>query len=132
MSTTIDTEYKSIKNHEILLNKLGRWPSFHDSEIKSIHLERATSKGPLLKIVFFIPSIGTKENDPGSGGVDVNMVFEESKVEYIQDFNEQNAVFQIHIKKLANTINEIKIDSSYGCEMKFTCTNISLNSTSPN
>ncbi|MBL0251070.1 MAG: hypothetical protein IPQ26_10650 [Elusimicrobia bacterium] len=131
MSTTIDTEYKSIKNHEILLNKLGRWPSFHDSEIKSIHLERSTLKGPLLTIVFFIPSVGTNENHRGAG-VDVNLVFEEAKVECIQDFNEQNAVFQIRMKQLANTTNEIEIVSSYGCEMKFTCSNISLNSTSPN
>ncbi len=131
MSPSPEIQVQAIENHQAVLQKFGRWPSFHDSEIHSILMDRDGPDGPSLEMCVHIFT-WTDDLDRDGGcildkQVIVTLRFSAIDSEEIVGFNEQNAIFDLHMRADQDRI-AVALSSSYGCAGSFTCKRISVKS----
>lgn len=107
---------KLIENSEMLINHFGYWPTFHDDEIKEIHLIRKN-----LKIEVVISS-NQKEK-----ACDIDLVFANVSNVVLEGFNHQNVILSVEIK-LIDGIMSVEFLTSFGVEFSFKCKKIIVKS----
>jgi Immunity protein 50 len=121
-----------VKGHEQLTNVFGCWPSFHDSEVLSIRLEREGEdpwNSPTLYSTLHVFAGRLNENSPT--GVEfynhtlVTFRFNLVVNLELSGFNQQNAIFDLIIETPANAPTETPIavtfQPSFGVALTFSC-----------
>lgn len=131
MSPSPEMEIQAIENHQAVLQRFGRWPSFHDSEIHSILLDRDGPDGPYLEMRVHFFTRQRNLDEEGRYLLDkqamITIRFSGVESEEIVGFNEQNAVFNLHMRAEQDRIG-VAIYSSYGCAGSFTCRRVAVKS----
>lgn len=128
-----------IQNKELLVNRFGHWPSFHDAEIISMRLERAGEDAPYLEVDIHVfemtKQIAVKGHYVLKNHTRTTFRFCEISLEYLKWFNHQNVLSDLIIQKSNSADKEHLIDvvmlSSYGCEVKLECERIKIVSATP-
>jgi hypothetical protein len=124
-------EIEAIENYLTVLQRFGSWPSFHDSEIHSILLDRDGPDGPYLEMRIHVFTTKADVDKEGRYIRDkqamVTMRFSGIESEEIVEFNEQNAIFDLDMQPDQGRI-AVVISSSYGCAGSFTCKHVAIKS----
>ena len=127
-------EVPNIDGADLVVDRFGYWPSFHDAEVISLTLDR---QGP--KLVFLIHAWEMTDE------VDDNGYFRKkkhSRVRFICDqidemsldgFNHQNVLFEIAIKKLREEEKDqeswgVVLDPSFGLTAEIKCRSMRIES----
>jgi len=127
-----------IANSEELVAVFGRWPSFHDSEVTTLRLEREGDDefdGPELFVTFHL--FEGREDPTRTSGVSWhNHVLATLKFSRVSDlelvgFNHQNAVFDLEVvaertpdESSAGEHLRVTLHSSFGVSLTFSCVTI--------
>jgi hypothetical protein len=108
-----------IENAKIIIDHFGYWPTFHDSEIISIKLERMLDKSSAsIQIRLFAFEL-TNEIENGVHKLTkhcfINFEFMEVSTTELEGFNHQNAVFALEFGKedsnsFCNIVNSYGVD----------------------
>jgi hypothetical protein len=123
-----------IHGSEKLIQIFGEWPSFHDSEVLSLTLERY---GPTVRASIYL--FATTGQIDGKGyyvlkNETVATIRFEGVVEFSANgFNHQNVLFDLHIQdvtqdQLENINFDVTFEDSYGLEATFLCRTITIES----
>lgn len=124
-----------VKGHEKLTAVYDGWPSFHDSEVLSIHLDR---EGPAIEMrVHLFEGFREENSDRISWRNHTVATLKFSRVVEVQldGFNNQNVIFDFAIESVAKEPGvamwdgpayRIEIDSSYGVGGSFICRSIEV------
>lgn len=129
---------KQIRNVELLTDIFGRFPSFHDSEIVRLALERGSrnESGPILTAEVHVFEM-TKEVDSQNKFILKNhtlaaLRFAGVRDLVIDDFNQQNVVGGLSIESSPNGHEfSVAFESLYGADLRFRCGSISVESVQP-
>lgn len=94
--------YQHIKGHERILNAFGYWPSFHDSEIRSVLLDRSSvlfeEVADTRLDVCLHAFEWTRNTQPAFNHHLVQLRFHEINDVNINGFNHQNAIMEFKIE----------------------------------
>jgi Immunity protein 50 len=122
-----------IENREALTRVFGYWPSFHDAEILSIHLDREGQSGysgPTLEAKVHLFKMTSEVDERGSYVLRHHTL---AKLRFLQvdnfkaeGFNQQNILWGLDITDVSERgLDDIKFavrfPSSFGLEMEFCC-----------
>jgi hypothetical protein len=131
MEPSLGIDIQVIENYQAILQRFGRWPSFHDSEIHSILLDRDGPDRPYLEMrvhVFVTTSDVDKEGRyVRDKQTMITMRFSGIESEEIVGFNVQNVIFDLHMQTEQDHIS-VAISSSYGCAGSFICERVTIRS----
>jgi uncharacterized protein (TIGR02246 family) len=133
---------EKIKNVEILIKEFGKFPTFHDSEVSQIVLDRGdrkTNTPPSLLARIHLMKVVDKDAKTGElfwGEHLVTMRFSDVEDLDLLGLNQQNVLFDLLINELPETaLNkpkfEILFESSYGGGAEFKCSEIVVESLEP-
>jgi Immunity protein 50 len=126
-----------VAGHEKLTSVFGDWPSFHDSEVLSIRLEREgydewTSPAVCATVHVF----ACRLNEHSPTGVEfynhtlVTFRFNLVVNLELSGFNQQNAIFDLIIEPSGHKTPEIPIDvtfqPSFGVGLSFSCQSVEI------
>ena len=124
-----------VANTEGLVSIFGHWPSFHDSEVTTLRLERdgfGDFDGPDLHLTFHLFQ-GRADPSRQSGvswhnHVLATLCFSRVSELEIVGFNHQNALFDLRIEPIASSSSDLRvtIESSFGMGALFVCAAISV------
>ncbi len=124
-------DVQAIENYLALSQKFEGWPSFHDSEIHSLLLDRNGPDGPYIEMRIHVFTTKPDVDSEGRYIFDkqaiVTMRFSHVESEEITGFNEQNVIFDLDMRIGEDAI-EVEISSSYGCAASFMCEHIAIKS----
>jgi hypothetical protein len=131
-----------IKNSGLLVNTIGRFPTFHDSEVLQISLdrgERGSPSRPNLLAKIHVLKLVSKDDGEGNRLWSKHLVaLRFSGIDHInlQDFNCQNVLFDLLIEEIpapesSATRYEVVFESCYGVGIEFTCSEIAVESVGP-
>lgn len=131
-----------IKNSELLVNTIGRFPTFHDSEVVQLVLDRGEGETiwePFLLAKIRVMKLVNKDDGEGNyiwGYHLVVLRFFNIDDVNLQGFNLQNVLFDLHIDEipapeLTTTRYEVVFVSCYGVGMEFTCSETIIESVGP-
>lgn len=120
-----------ISGTEELVAVFGRWPSFHDSEVVTLRLERdgpGEFDGPELLVTFHLFE-GRADPSRESGVSWHNHVLATLRFVRVSEleilgFNHQNAVFDLRIERIAESrsgLLRVTIESAFGVAATFVC-----------
>ena len=123
---------------EKLVASFGSWPSFHDSEILSVHLDRADNEsdaGPMLTIQFHLvqgcANTGHVDGVRGESNTLVTLAFVNITDLQLFAFNHQNAIFDLVLSDDGvhpDTPNlraiRVGLQASYGASGSWLCSSI--------
>jgi hypothetical protein len=117
------TSASEIKNEKILTDLFGHFPSFHDAEIVSIHLERQGEDAPFLETKIHIRSENSKADDRS---LLVTLRFTHIKKCEIKGFNHQNVlshleIDQVEVEEHKPRRFQVRFPSLHGCEAALSC-----------
>jgi immunity protein 50 of polymorphic toxin system len=134
------TESLLVENAEALVDIFGRWPSFHDAEVLSIHLDRSGEDGPSLEARVHV-FLMTNEVDARGYYVLtkhtlVTLRFANIILRELCWFNAQNSLSGLGIERVDPTNNEgrtlgASFDANYGVELDLVCDRITVRSVEP-
>lgn len=129
-----------VENAEALTRLFGHWPSFHDAEVLSIHLDRAGEDGPCLDAEIHVFQMTNAVDEQGyyvlTNHTLVTLRFTNLLLRELRWFNAQNSLFQIDMEQVEPTENEgrplrVSFDSNEGVEASFLCERITVQSVEP-
>jgi hypothetical protein len=118
------------ENADRLTRVFGRWPSFHDAEILSIHLDRGGQEGPTLEARIHVFETTSEVDAKGyfvlKSHTLVTLMFTGVTLEGMAWINGQNVLEDIEITELASTGDDgrrfhIEFIPSYGLGAAFEC-----------
>lgn len=121
-----------IINGNLLTDFYGEWPSFHDSEVVSIQLDR---DGPSLTASIYLFRMTSQIDERGYYILDkkavVTLHFGNISELSIDGFNHQNVLFDLALndisdRQLEDVRFEVIFDSSYGVGASFKCKDIEI------
>lgn len=128
-----------VTGHEKLTGLYNRWPSFHDSEVLSIHLDREGPEAPVALIRVHLFEGSPDAANPGriawKNHSVATLKFKSVVGLELSDFNRQNAIFDLGIELApaghddvtwAGPAYEVVISSSYGVGGSFICSSIEV------
>jgi hypothetical protein len=124
-----------VRNARALTERFGGWPSFHDAEVHSLHLERAGPHGPSLSAVIHVFEMTSEVAASGhyvlKNHTLVTFRFDDVAIEYLDGFNEQNVLAALHLTPIEesqldpptfpNSRLQVVLESSYGLDAGFEC-----------
>jgi Immunity protein 50 len=128
--------YDKIINIHLLTDIFGEFPSFHDSEVLRIVLDRRDfriDKRPTLAATIHLWKMTSEINKNGcyilSNHTLVTFEFEDIQDLEITDFNIQNVLGCLVISELLDqhskrTVFEVAFDGIYGVDARFRCRSI--------
>jgi hypothetical protein len=131
-----------IQNSHLLTDIFGKWPSFHDSEVLRIILDRDGARpfAPYLQATIHLFEM-TSQIDERSSYVLKNHVaatfrFIEIYELKLDDFNQQNvlqglSILDISERQLDRIKFEVTFDGIFGVSAKFQCNSINIESVEP-
>jgi hypothetical protein len=106
--------YEFIEGHQLVLNRFGMWPSFHDGEVHRIVLDRTarSAAGPAIpKLELQIRGWIMVAEGSGSGLYKqecdsvVHFLFEDIADFELEGFNQQNVLTSLNLAVLVNAEN---------------------------
>lgn len=126
-----------IEGREKVLAHFGRWPSFHDSEVVSVTLNRGSEDELPAVLTMFIHAFNltSKVNEKGHYVTERHGVvcFKFTAIHELQlsDFNNQNSLMGLCItditeRQLEGINFEISFDGSNGLSGSFSCRHIEV------
>ena len=133
----------AINGVELLVDRFGSWPSFHDAEVLWIRLDRRNGfkvQGPTVEMLLHVFEMTSEITEDGyyrlKNHSQVHFRFEHVTELQIADFNHQNAIFGLTIVDETGTGWENKhykvtFDSLYGVSGTFNCIRPEIVSVSP-
>ena len=133
----------AIDGAELLVDRFGSWPSFHDAEVLWIRLDRRNGlqvQGPTVEMLLHVFEMTSEITEDGyyrlKNHSQVHFRFEHVTELQIADFNHQNAIFGLTIVDETGTGWENKhykvtFDSLYGVSGTFNCIRPEIVSVSP-
>jgi hypothetical protein len=133
----------NIENTEAVTEIFGHWPSFHDAEVVSIHLNRhghGAFRGPTVEATIHVFEMTNEIDERGlyvcRHHTLVKLRFAQADNIRIDDFNIQNALSGIKIvdisaRQLEDVKFEVQFDPSFGASMDFVCKAVSVISVEP-
>jgi hypothetical protein len=133
-------ETARIDNAEALTDVFGRWPSFHDSEIHRISLDRGTADAPSLEADIHVFEMTSDVTPVGyyvlKNHTLVTMRFGGIDQLELDGFNQQNVLFGLALRDISTRQLEVvkwgvEFESSFGVGARFLCEKISVLSASP-
>ena len=126
-----------VTGHEQLRSIFGKWPSFHDSEVLSIRLEREGhdhSTGPVLYSTLHVFAV--RRSDESRTGVEIfNLTLVTFRFDLVTDleltgFNHQNVIFDLIIKRSADAAPDAPIEVTFQCcfgvALAFSCQSVEI------
>ena len=134
------TESLLVENSEALIGIFGRWPSFHDAEVLSVHLDRAGDDAPSLEARVHVFRMTNDVDDRGffvlTKHTLVTLRFSNIILRYLRWFNDQNSLSSLGIEQVDPAENEgrtlgASFDSNYGVELDVLCDRITVRSVEP-
>jgi hypothetical protein len=133
-----------LRGAEHLTAIFGRWPSFHDSEVVRLTLDRAAAidgaAGPSLTVDVYVFAPGPDVAPNGTYVVRhetlVSLRFHEVDQLDLWEFNQQNAIFDLSIvdiseRQLERAKYEVRFSSSFGMGATFLCFDAEVLSVQP-
>jgi len=131
MEASLGIDIQAIENYQTVLQRFGTWPSFHDSEIHSILLDRDGPDRPYLEMRVHVFATTSDVDKEGRYVRDkqtmITMRFSGIESEEIVEFNVQNVIFDLHMQADRDRIS-VEISSSFGCAGSFTCKRVAVKS----
>jgi hypothetical protein len=117
----------------LLIQHLGHWPTFHDFEVLSLILERATVPAAAcdLKATFFVFDLTKSPDDPERKQGTAEFLFEGIDALHIDGFNHQNPIIGLSIVGAEPSAEQKRFRVQWGgtCmqhEVSFTCSRIAV------
>jgi hypothetical protein len=120
------TELKSIRGAQELYNWFGFWPSFHDAEVVTLHLNR---KGPSYMAVHtweMTERVDSKGYYELAKHVVVQFVLEELLTLSLEGFSGQNVIFGLSIDSIEKGFR-LTLDPCYGVSGSIEAASLSIN-----
>jgi hypothetical protein len=125
-----------IKNSELLVETIGKFPTFHDSEVVQIVLDRGC-KPTLLARIYVLKLLGKQDNEAHFDWCRylVELRFSDIAELALRGFGHQNVLSDLYIEELADndsgaTRYEVVFEYCYGVEAIFTCSEIAVDAVS--
>ena|SRR5215831_12962360 len=131
--------YERIIGYEKLAAVYGHWPSFHDSEIVSIRLDRDAGQpltGALLTVWWHVFRIEVAPDHPQRDDRLVSIVFRKIEDLHLTDFNHQNAIIDFTLScryssRLRRDTYAIQFKQGFGVDCSFECGEMEILSVEP-
>ena len=110
-----------VQGGEVLMQRFGGWPSFHDAEVVSLELQRASAVLIIHVYVFQM----LKETDERGFFRQQNhslVAFRFTGVEELElhDFNEQNVIAGLDVERVNDKL-KVVLHPCYGLNGQFVC-----------
>jgi len=122
-----------ISGRELLIEQLGKWPTFHDFEVLSIVLERAVVSAATndLRATFLVYDNQKAPSDLERRQGTAEFLFESIGALHIDGFNHQNPIIGLSIVPSEPRSNERRFHVEWGGtgikhEVSFDCNRISV------
>lgn len=121
---------REVENAEALVRLFGRWPSFHDSEVIRIVLDREDPAGPSLRAQIHVFEMTDQIDKRGhyvlKNHTLVTLRFEDILLKSLKSFNNQNVLWDLEIIPVDPEANQgrrlrVEMPSSHGLEASFLC-----------
>jgi hypothetical protein len=117
-------------NADLLIRIFGDWPSFHDAEILSIHLDRGRGK-PSLEAVFHLHRMTKDVDEKGyfilKDHTLAKVRFENIILKELKWFNHQNSIDGLDVGTPGNERRfAVEFPSNWGCDAHFECDQIEV------
>jgi hypothetical protein len=131
--------YRLIHGHEQIVDRFGKWPSFHDSEIISLNLDRDDGKaltGPILTLSINLFRLEVAPNHADRRNTKATLKFSDVENMNLAEFNHQNAISDFVISKqyserLKRDIFNVELKPGFGVRCQFQCSKIEVLSVEP-
>jgi hypothetical protein len=125
------SEYEHIINGNLIVERFGLWPSFHDAEIVSVLLSRREPSNPSCEMVIHAWLMTNQVDARGYYVLEkhslVTFRFEGLIESEFQDFNQQNCLSELQIKEEAfegEAALRVEFPTSYGLSGLLLCRRI--------
>lgn len=127
-----------IDNDNLLTDRFGRWPSFHDAEVIRARFEREGLDAPFMECEIHVFEMTSEVDASGHyvlrNHTLVTLRFCNIGLEEFKWWNDQNALSGLHIEPVEESTPydrddwsiEVVFGSSYGCEAKLVCTTVKV------
>jgi hypothetical protein len=120
-----------VSNAGMVIDRFGQWPTFHDSEVISIQLNRA---GPFLILELYAFQTTSEKDLRGNfrrkNECQIVFLFDDIEELSLAAFNHQNVLAGLHLSRRNNLI-EVSMDSLFGIEGHFVCKRMEVVSVVP-
>src|SRR5437868_6749084 len=128
--------FTKIVDHEKIISVFGRWPSFHDSEVVSVFLNKDEGEkltGATATIKFYLFDLNRPPADPARLTTLTDMQFFDVQNFSMQRFTHQNAISDFVISEsysdqLKREVFGVELTRGTGFECSFNCSRIRVNS----
>lgn len=135
---TIDNFFSEFGNSAVVKEFYGKWPSLHDSEVIEIMLNRELGidfTGPKLRLTLYTFDVSVAPDNPNRKESKLVLIFDGVELDYIKDFNHQNAmadflIEQYYCDRLRQNRYRIRF-GEFGAKVAFTCKTIEIDSVEP-
>jgi hypothetical protein len=125
------------KGSKLVTDRFGRWPKFHDAEVKRVSLMTPGKFGDLASVQMELHCWETTSELDEAGYYKlknhslVTFLFEHLEDIYLENFNHQNAINALEIESLASeevgkVAWRITVDPSFGLELELRCQRIQV------
>lgn len=123
----METDLHLIKNSDLLIKACDKWPSFHDSEIIAVTLQRTKASLTLeIDLLFFAKDLNQSITSCSQTHTIVLIKFEEISELELYDFNHQNAIFGLYFDRQEDNLWNVTIAPAHGISSKFICKDIEI------
>jgi hypothetical protein len=133
-------EEKLVENAALLTRVFGEWPSFHDAEVLTMHLDRAGVDGPSLEACVHVFRM-TREVDARGHYVlthhtQVTLRFVDILLLQLRGFDDQNSLSDLDLEEVDPSDNagrrfSVCFGSNVGVESELLCNRIVVQAVEP-
>ena len=129
------TETELVANAHALTQLFGYWPSFHDAEVLTMHLDRSGEDGPSLEAQVHVFEMTDQVDDRGfyilRKHALVTLRFADILLRNLQWFNQQNSLSGLGIyaaeeEDVDGRAIGVSFGSNYGVEAELLCRRASI------
>jgi hypothetical protein len=134
------TELPAIENAEVLTSIFGYWPSFHDAEVLTMHLDRDGEDGPILEADIHVYHATDRVDERGfyvlTKHTRVTFRFTNVLLRDLRYFNHQNSLSGLgfyHVDPTSNDGRAIgaSFGANYGVQADLLCSRAIVKSAEP-
>ena len=134
------TQPLHVENAVALTDIFGYWPSFHDAEVLTLHLERADKDGPSLEARIHVFHRSDRIDERGfyirEHHTIATLHFANIDLNDLGGFNGSNVLSEIEIEEVDPAANEgrrlgVSFASSFGESLDLRCDRISVKAVEP-
>jgi hypothetical protein len=126
-----------IRGADEVVNRFGKWPSFHDSEVLSLSLDRRRER-PSAELLLHVWDMTSELDDRGYYVLRchtlIRLRLEGVWESELEGFNEQNSLFDLRFEQFESRglpCIRVLMDSGYGLAGSFACTEVAVVEVTP-